>query len=65
MIEETPIPISLLRLARETHLPRLWLREEALAGRIPCLRVGRRLLFNLSAVQAVLAERAAREVAGA
>jgi hypothetical protein len=37
----------------------VWLRQEALAGRIPCLRVGRKLLFNAEAVKAALYERAA------
>ena len=56
--------LTLHRLAANLKLPRSWLREEARAGRIPCLKVGRKLLFNLSTVEAVLAERAAhpREV---
>jgi excisionase family DNA binding protein len=49
------------QLAARLKLPRDWLRREAAHGRIPCLRVGRRLLFSLSAVAAALAERAARE----
>jgi excisionase family DNA binding protein len=55
---------TLHQLAVRLRLPREWLREEALAGRLPCLRVGRKLLFNLSAVERDLAERAAtsREV---
>jgi hypothetical protein len=32
---------------------------EAIAGRVPCLRVGRKLLFSLPAVERILAERAA------
>ena len=36
-----------------------WLRQEAEAGRIPALRVGRRLLFNAEAVARILMERAA------
>ena len=57
-------PINLTGLAVQTGLPREWLRREALGGRIPCLRVGRKLLFNAAAVEAALAERAAnsREV---
>ncbi len=35
-----------------------WLRDEAKAGRLPCVDAGRRLLFNRSAVEAVLTERA-------
>ena len=51
--------LTLHRLATHLRLPRQWLRQEALAGRLPCLRVGRKLLFNLATVQTVLAERAA------
>ena len=35
-----------------------WLRAEAEAGRIPCLKAGRRLLFDPEAVEAVLLQRA-------
>ena len=51
--------VNLNRLAAELRLPRDWLRREAKAGRLPCLRVGRRLVFNLAAVEQVLADRAA------
>jgi excisionase family DNA binding protein len=56
--------VGLFWLSKELKLPRDWLRQEAIAGRIPCLRVGRRLLFNAEAVEKALAERAAtsREV---
>lgn len=59
--------ISLNRLANRTKLPREWLRTEALAGRLPYLKVGRKLLFNPEAVERKLAERAAagQEVAHA
>ena len=59
--------LTLHRLAARLRLPRDWLREEAIAGRLPCLRVGRKLLFNLPAVERILAERAAtsREVSNA
>lgn len=35
-----------------------WLQAEADAGRLPCLRVGKRLLFNVSAVEETLLRRA-------
>ena len=50
---------SLSGLSTRLQLPRPWLRAEALAGRIPCLKVGRKLLFNPDAVEKTLAERAA------
>ena len=52
--------ISVLALADRFGLPLAWVKAEAEAGRIPCLRVGRRLLFNPEAVEHVLAERAAQ-----
>jgi hypothetical protein len=55
---------SLADLSAQLRLPRQWLRAEALAGRLPCLKVGRKLLFNPGAVEKALAERASavREV---
>lgn len=53
------LPVRLLTLARELSLPASWLRQEAIAGRIPCLRVGRTLLFNMDAVRKALDARAA------
>ena len=51
--------LTLHRLAAHLRIDRDWLRQEALAGRLPCLRVGRKLLFSLSAVECAIAERAA------
>jgi hypothetical protein len=51
--------VNLPGLSRALRLPAQWLKEEADAGGIPCLRVGRRRLFSLPAVKAVLVERAA------
>ena len=42
-------------------VPAAWLRSEAEAGRVPYLRAGRRLLFNLAEVERSLLERARRE----
>ena len=38
-------------------VPAAWLRREAQAGRVPSLRAGRRLLFDLADVAAALAAR--------
>jgi hypothetical protein len=35
-----------------------WLKAEALAGRIPCFRVGRKFLFDPEAVEQSLLQRA-------
>jgi len=50
--------VNLVGLARDLRLPVSWLKAEALAGRIPCLKVGRRLRFNKKAVENTLAKRA-------
>jgi hypothetical protein len=51
--------LGLSGLAQELRLPRDWLRGEAIAGRLPCLRIGRRFLFDLEAVRCALAQQAA------
>lgn len=56
--------VSLDEIARTLNLPAQWLKAEADAGRIPCLRAGRRRLFNLEAVERSLANRAAAPDAG-
>jgi hypothetical protein len=45
-------------MARFLRVPVAWLRAEAEAGRVPFLRAGKVLLFNPSAVEAVLVARA-------
>lgn len=51
--------VTLRELAARVGLPRQWLKQEAAAGRLPCLRVGRTLRFNVEAVESALARRAA------
>lgn len=55
---------SLAALAAHLKLPVSWLKAEANAGRIPGLRVGRRWLFNVSAVERAIARMAERCEAG-
>ena len=52
--------LSLSRLARRLGIPQQWLREQADAGKLPCLKIGNRYLFNSVTVQEVLASKAAR-----
>lgn len=59
MSEPTVLPLN--RCARRLGVTAKWLREEAKAGRIPALKAGSRLIFNVAAVEAALAERAAAE----
>ncbi len=51
--------VNTFGLAAALKLPRSWLIDEADAGRIPFLRVGKLRMFNPEAVERVLAERAA------
>ncbi|MFN4841254.1 MAG: hypothetical protein ACK48N_08965 [Planctomyces sp.] len=49
--------IRVEELARATRLPAAWLKREADAGRLPCIRAGRLRMFDLAAVLRTLAER--------
>jgi excisionase family DNA binding protein len=51
--------MGLARLARRLGVTQRWLRDEADAGRVPHLRAGSRYLFSPTAVEEVLADRAA------
>ena len=53
--------LSLARMARRLRVTVAWLRDEADAGRVPCLLAGTRYLFAPEAVERVLAARAAEE----
>lgn len=57
--------ISLNRLAERTGLPVAWLRREADAGRLPCIRAGRLRMFDLAEVLRTLTERQESGVADA
>ncbi|MCK4873579.1 MAG: hypothetical protein KAS72_12725 [Phycisphaerales bacterium] len=46
------------QVARALRVPTRWLRSEAEAGCVPCLKAGNRYLFDLPSVEAVLLERA-------
>jgi hypothetical protein len=53
----TKLLLTVYDLSERTGLPLAWLRREADAGRLPCLRVGRRRMFDLAAVMNELAKR--------
>ena len=60
-----PFLIPLSRVARRLRVPVGWLRDEADAGRIPCLRAGRVYLCDPLAVETALLERARQPVSEA
>lgn len=53
--------VTLEELARHLDLSRRWLKQEVRAKRLPYLKAGGRKLFNVEAVQRVLAARAGEE----
>jgi len=53
-------PVTLNQAARALGLPHDWLREEADAGRIPCLIAGDRYLFDLDLLREIVMERTRR-----
>lgn len=44
--------------ASQLGVPARWLKSEAEAGRLPYLRAGRRMLFNIEQTRAALLEKA-------
>ena len=54
--------LSLSRTAQRVGVSKKWLRDQAEAGKIPCLNLENRLLFNPVAVIEVLAARAGNPV---
>ena len=58
MASTGPRYIRIDQAATRLGVPRAWLKREADAGRLPCLRVGRRRMFALDAVRAELERRA-------
>jgi hypothetical protein len=53
--------LSLPRAARRLGVSSRWLKAEAVAGRVPCLRADSRFLFDADALTAALRERAASQ----
>lgn len=51
--------LTLARMARRLGVSQQWLRDQADAGKVPCLRAGKRYLFNAVAVQKAIANQAA------
>lgn len=56
--------LTLTEMSRHIGVTQQWLREEAEAGRIPCLKAGRRLLFAPCAVREVLYAKASQKLTG-
>jgi hypothetical protein len=53
---------SLARMANHLRVTQSWLKKQADSGRVPCLKAGKQLLFNPTAVIQTLARRAGHPV---
>ena len=60
-MEPSPELVNLPTLAQRLRLSKAWLKAEVESGRLPHLKAGRRLLFNVDAVRRHLLARAAGE----
>lgn len=58
MTNTSPRFVSIFELAEITGLPSYWLRAELDAGRLPALKVNRRVFVPLDEARAILAARA-------
>jgi len=50
---------NLIGCAHKFGVPVRWLKDQAKAGKIPCILIGRRMLFNIVAVKKALLKLAA------
>ena len=57
--------LRLEELSKVIRLPAAWIRREADAGHLPCIRAGRRRVFDLAAVLKALANRQNKAVSRA
>jgi hypothetical protein len=55
--------VPLNRAARRVGVPPGWLRQEAAAGRVPCLRAGHRFVFEVDSLATALATRIRQQAA--
>lgn len=56
--------LTTARMARQLGISCDWLREQADAGKIPCLKIGDRYFFSAAAVRDAMAVMAARPSKG-
>jgi hypothetical protein len=57
-MEREPTFMSASSVAARLGLPKTWVKSEAEAGRIPCVRAAGRMLFSVAMVERALTERA-------
>lgn len=60
-MDAKPKFVSVNVAAQQLGLPTAWLRAQAKAGRIPCVRAGRRILINLESVEKALLAKTNRQ----
>jgi len=57
-MDREPTYQTVERAAARLGIPAAWLRAEAEAGRLPCVKAGRRTLLSAAAVEVALLSRA-------
>jgi excisionase family DNA binding protein len=53
--------VTMPSLCQKLDLPVKWVRRETTAGRLPAIRIGRRICFNVEAIKEFLRDRASRK----
>jgi excisionase family DNA binding protein len=53
--------VTMPTLCQRLDLPVKWVRRETAAGRLPAVRIGRRICFNVEAIKDFLRDRASRK----
>jgi excisionase family DNA binding protein len=64
-MEDDKVFQPLVRAASRLGVPTPWLRRQADEGRIPCLKIGRRILVDIDVLTRLLEDRAASACASA
>jgi hypothetical protein len=57
--------LPLFAMARRLHVTNKWLRREAEAGRLPCLKADKQILFNPAIIEPLIVKRASGGTADA
>jgi excisionase family DNA binding protein len=58
-VDDPAFLVTMPTLCSSLKLPLKWVRRETVAGRLPAIRVGKRVLFNVQAIQEFLRDQAA------
>ena len=60
-LDDLDFLVTMPTLCQRLDLPVKWVRRETSAGRLPAIRIGRRICFNVEAIKDFLRDRASRK----